>query len=486
MSNGYQQPQLDRLAITLIGISSLLLGIWAVKHTIALRNILLVLGVIASLIYCAYLWYSEKLKDSMSRIHAIPYLCIGLSLIWVVMHWIFFSKFPDQQFDELNSTWLRAALATIVGCGTGFVLQRWQKLTLLLWIGILLAFLVLFSEYIPKAISKNAFFAPDYFGYLFYAKFNGVLMGILCMTGLGGYFLDNVLRNQTAIDATSRSEQEPNLFSKTWIFVVTLLIFTGIALITYSFVFILDSRNGIGLAFILFGIWCLIAAMIFLTQFKKSHSSLKKICIGILILFAIGTVLFNFATFQNKVNKGWQNFIEDFKVAAQIDRYTHWQNPKLYGYPQNALGQTVTINNYERVAWGLVGLREIWSQPLGAGVLHRPYIAITQPGAYLTKTDDGDLLSTHSAWIELGLAFGPIYLGLIMMALLSIAIIAIRSSPQKMTVVSFVVMILILYLVGEATPKHGIEILYYFLGLLAALAAPQLKPINTHKFMNNA
>jgi hypothetical protein len=144
------------------------------------------------------------------------------------------------------------------------------------------------------------------------------------------------------------------------------------------------------------------------------------------------------------------------------------------GYPKNARGQTVTINNYERIAWGLAGLREIGKQPLGIGVLDHPFIATTQPNTYANKSDKGELLSTHSAWIELGLAFGWIYLGLIVMTLLSIAILALQSARQKITILSFTLMISALYLVGEATPKHGVEILYYFLGLLPALVIPQM------------
>jgi hypothetical protein len=299
-------------------------------------------------------------------------------------------------------------------------------------------------------------------------------MGIICITGLGGYLIDYFVRNYICQPVTSNQKQKDRQPSRTWLIGLLCFIFLGIAIILYSFVFIFDSRNGIGLALILFGIWALSLMIALLSQLKHGHYSLKKILTGIALLICIGIVFFNFAAYQHKVNKGWQTFIEDFKVAVQIDRYTHWQNPKVLGYPKNALGQTVTINNYERIAWGLAGLREIGKQPLGIGVLDHPFIATTQPNTYANKSDKGELLSTHSAWIELGLAFGWIYLGLIVMTLLSIAILALQSARQKITILSFTLMISALYLVGEATPKHGVEILYYFLGLLPALVIPQM------------
>ena len=50
---GTVKKRFNQLVVHLIFISSVLLGIWATKDTIALRNILLVLGTVLSLIYIA-------------------------------------------------------------------------------------------------------------------------------------------------------------------------------------------------------------------------------------------------------------------------------------------------------------------------------------------------------------------------------------------------------------------------------------------------
>ena len=57
----------------LIGCSTVLLGIWAMQNTIALRNILLVVGAVCSLIY----WYQNYkvglfARDRLSWFHWMP------------------------------------------------------------------------------------------------------------------------------------------------------------------------------------------------------------------------------------------------------------------------------------------------------------------------------------------------------------------------------------------------------------------------------
>jgi hypothetical protein len=92
-------------------ISSILLGIWATLHTIALRNILLLLGKDVAISYWID-WikaYKVEIKDISKRLEAlnwIPFLLFGLVFKWVVIHYLFLSQFPEKQWKELTSTWL--------------------------------------------------------------------------------------------------------------------------------------------------------------------------------------------------------------------------------------------------------------------------------------------------------------------------------------------------------------------------------------------
>ena len=187
-------PSKDVLGYCLIILSSVLLGIWAVKGTIALRNSLLGIETILSTIYCMRFFKANKHKIPLKN--WTPLIFLGLMFCWVIFHYFFLTRFPEQQFHELTSTWLRSFLAVIVGVGTGLAIIKRPKAIQLLWIGILLSFAYLFYQYIPKAIALNTLFAPDYANYIFYGKISGVLAGTILVVGLLGTMADAIRRGQ--------------------------------------------------------------------------------------------------------------------------------------------------------------------------------------------------------------------------------------------------------------------------------------------------
>ena len=156
---GTANIRFNQLGFSLIFISSVLLGIWATKDTIALRNILLVLGTVLSLIYITLEFKQHHLASQLTLKTCVPLILIGLMFVWVVFHYFFLSRYPELQYDELKSTWLRSFLAVILGLGTGLAVRKTPKLIHLLWLGILASFLVLFNQYIPIALAKKSLFA---------------------------------------------------------------------------------------------------------------------------------------------------------------------------------------------------------------------------------------------------------------------------------------------------------------------------------------
>ncbi len=105
---------------------------------------------------------------------------------------LFFSVDPIAQLYELNSTWLRALLASIVGLGAELALRNYPNRLNLLWLGILIAFLVLYYKYIPRALAQNKMLVPDYDHYLFHLKINTVLMGMILVAGIDGALQDHL------------------------------------------------------------------------------------------------------------------------------------------------------------------------------------------------------------------------------------------------------------------------------------------------------
>jgi hypothetical protein len=177
-----------------------------------------------------------------------------------------------------------------------------------------------------------------------------------------------------------------------------------------------------------------------------------------------------FAYLQTTVNKGWDNFLEDARIAVQIDRYDNWQNLAQIGYPRRKDGQTITNSNYERIAWAIAGSRAIMTYPQGVGILAFPFVKHPQAPTKMVVGLNADGIATHSGWVELGLAFGIPMLALIFSALFLTFLDAARQPyPVRMTILGFVVLIISLYTVSEVATKHGIEILFYFLALMPSL-----------------
>lgn len=435
-------------------LSSILLGIWAAKETIALRNILLVGGTLLSISYIAKEFKRSNLKEQCDFWRLLPFVFLALAFVWVACHYFLFAIDPDQQLKELKSTWLRVLMASIVGVGTGLALRNHPNRLNLLWVGIFVAFIVLFYQYIPRALTQQKLLVPDYDHYLFHLKINTVLMGTVLLAGIDGALFDHL----RSIGFQWRYFR----FS----FLLYWLIGTVMAL--WSFVYIVDARNGIGLSTILYSFW-FICALVILIRGQIKQFNLRG---WLLFLFASAGLLLiiYFGFLQTKLNSGWTTLLADAKVAVQIDRYPNWQNPPQLGYPKRDDGQTVTVNTYERVAWATAGSRAILQYPAGVGILAYPFAMHPKRPANMQSAAGIPGIATHSGWVELGLAFGIPMVALIFATLILTFVNAIHQDfPAKMTVLGFCILIVCLYTVGEVAIDHGLEILFFILALLPAL-----------------
>jgi len=437
----------DFLGWALIIFSSVLLGIWAVRETIALRIGLLGVGTILSLVYCVRFF-----KNNPPRIPPkkwIPFILLGLMLCWVVVHYLFFSRFPDIQLHELISTWLRSGLAAILALGTGLALSKRPTAINCLWVGILASFAHLFYQYIPKAIASNSLFAIDYGYYIYSLKINGVLMGTILVVGLLGTIVDTIRR-------AKRQE----------VLLVGLLGLSSTIAVLYSFVFIFDTRNGVGLAVIMFAIVLLMVigrVLCLLFLIRGGQGALTLLALMICIAGVVGWL----GGEHVKHNPGWSTMWEDTKTSIQVEKYPNWQNIAVMGFPQNATGEVVKGNTYERLAWAIAGAQIFLPEnPLGLGLLKQSFPKLVKE----KYPNSGEILGSHSAWVDIALAFGYPGLTLLLGALLATAYLSIYSrSPFRSLGSLLSVGLLLLYTVGELNSQHSIEILYFLTSLISAL-----------------
>ena len=452
----------DTLGLALILINTVLLGIWAVKDTIALRNFLLCVGSLLSIFFIALQIKDGLLSIKVSAVRFIPLLLVFLMFGWVVFHYFFLSQYPQVQLHELQSTWFRSFLSVIVGVGMALALLKHPRAFLLMWLGAIASFIFLFFQYLPKAYLTHSLYAVDWYGgyYIYIGKNNAVLMGTLLVAGLGGAMLDQIRLGKV---------RRPYGCLAWCIFALILILF--------DYVFILDTRNGIGLAVLIMFIWLLLGIKFLLQSGTlKMFKHLRLIGIGFVFLLAFVALTVQ----QIRYNSGWSSLLEDAKVAVQVDKYPHWQNDRKWGYPQNALGREVNNSNYERVAWATVGVGLIARHPLGIGVGDGSFAKLLEQEGYINPPH-----STHSAWVELGMTYGVPGLVLLLGSLFGILLVdlVVPKSQNQVFIISLGFGISMLYAVGELNTKHGCEVLMYFLALLSTLL-PFLRA-NSNNLLNN-
>jgi hypothetical protein len=441
----------DKLGGVLIVISSILFGIFAVKHTIALRNILLWFGAFLSIGYLVHQWGDINFRKAVTLRKSLPLIILSGIFVWIIFHYLFLSRYPQEQFKELTSTWLRSALSLFLAVGTAVAIRKKLRYAILLWVGIFTSLLFLIVQYIFQAITSNNFFTIGYGGYIFHLKVNTVLVGSLMVSGLTGCLF---------INETHRSQFDQK-FTK-WFWLISMLV------TQYIYVFALGARSGFALNVIVLGIafiWTIVAAnKEGSTNFIEKISKNDKVMVLVIFIFLAGFG----GALENKAGV-WHSFFDDVRVGLQVNKYDNWRDPETLGYPESSPGRGVIATTYERVAWPTAGLTIFAPQnPLGVGVMSRlfPRLLEEKYGKYINT-----IPATHSAWVDITLSYGVP--GIILL-LLPLFWVVWRSISMKDSMGGFIFIlansILLIYLVSEVGIQHGIEFLIYLIAFLSGLS----------------
>jgi hypothetical protein len=139
-------------------------------------------------------------------------------------------------------------MATIVGFATGLALRNFPNRLNLLWLGIFIAFIVLFYQYIPGALAQQKILVSNHDYYLFHHKINTVMMGIILLAGIDGVLFDHLR----------------SIGFRWSYFRLSCLLYwpIGSVMLLWLFVYIVNARNRIGLSTILYSFWFLFTFII--------------------------------------------------------------------------------------------------------------------------------------------------------------------------------------------------------------------------------
>lgn len=436
------------LRVAIISIGVLLLTIWCLRNSIALRNVLLAFGALIGILIITNKTLRDPNNYLQNRVGASEVRVLSLAPVifavmffgWVIIHFVFFSSEVSLQLQELKGTWLRTVLALITGSAIGLVTGNSVRTPNFLWMGIYCSFIYLLFDYLfALRGSQSLFMAEYYFSSPFGNKINSVLMGGLFIGAACG----------SSAYAIEYLEKQPRALHIFWL--------SGSALVLFAYTKIIDTRNGIGLALILISAWLTYIAF---KKIKKMNF-FQAICAILVPILVLGF----FIQEHLAHNKGWNHFLEDVEVGLQIDQIPNWQDIKGLGYPNTLAGEPVYPNNYERTAWAAAGVKSLLQNPLGFGLLEHSL-------GYLIKHQypKATVMSSHSGWIDFGLAFGIPGLTLILGSLASIIFLALKSnSVNSLPIIWIAASLLLTFTVAETSSKHSIEILFFFIGLLTLL-----------------
>ena len=434
----------DPLGALLIAVNSLLLGIWVLRGTIALRNILLVAGFLISVIYIVRLIRRRLWSPAVCKLQLwLPVLMIACLFAWVIFHYFFLSMDPISHLQEIKSTWFRAFLAWVMAFVCALAILRVPNRLSWLALGLLSNFAGLIVEYIPLAIQKKqmANVLPVVDNYL-QGKIYAVALGALYLGGVLG-LVSTKIAGQTRLS---------------W----RIVIYWSLCLIPifYSYIYIADTRNGVGVSVLLFLGW-LLWILFYVRKnfdFVRQHFSLWKMtfifCIALVIMLgAIGL--------QSKQNKGWSSNLDDALIAIQIDKYNNWQNPPVLGYPP----EVKAINTYERAAWFVAALSVIPDRLLGDGTLKYAF-----GRAIKDRYPQSNLFISHSPWLDFTLSLGIPGIFCLLGSLLTTCYLSFNYKESLTHYVRWMSLsILLTYLVAELFNQAAFEILIYVCGFLPGL-----------------
>ena len=361
--------------LTLWGLPAwmfLLCFIYPIPHTIALRNVLLGVGL------CASLWLIAQNRPAgeewlaLRRFRGAGWV-LALLTLWLAVQSTFISPYPQAALRMLRGDWLVvlsvagvalcAVLAARQDCGhrllSAFVFALCAHI---LW---LLAFQVavwLQTGIYPMGITPFAH--KDYQRML--------------VTTLAALLLASLV---------ARAARRRVFFGLPWRMTALMLLLACGAAAT------LQSRNALIIVVAL-----LVLALALYAKCERKRSARRTVTIGVVLLLFGALVVW----FGVRSDARWKEFGEAAAVAFDTTHNLGWLDESKVPRPRTSNGQPVDHSAYMRLAWAKVGLEQVQVYPWGLGYGHKAFgWAVNR--SYNAQTGHE---SSHSGLLDFTLANG--------------------------------------------------------------------------------
>ena len=440
-SQQFNSGALYILSWLMVCCGMILVLIWPVIHTMALRNILLFTGGFIGA------WYVIRERFNVYQKPALPLLFIFLLFMWVAIHYFLFAHNPGLELAQIEGTWLRVLLACLLGVGTGLFARHHQRAQHVIWAGIFLFVIIFYIDYASVSFAVNNWAIPYHVELGFYGLkvavlyFGMITLAVCC--GVISYNIKHAKKNYGAKLLISIS-------------------YTGLTFLTFVLV---EDKSGVALGLIL--MFSLL--VIYLVNASKSFIS------NAIVLTFIGIICFS-SYWHLKNTPQWDNFLATVAAGVQIDKYPNWQDIRIYGLPKLADGTEVRESPYVRTASATVGLKLLIENPWGYGLVDESF-------KYLTKEKFPNAKSlsqpaSQSGWIDFSLGLGMPGL-LLTWAAIALAIYYSFKQDSLWSYCSRWILAgtFLVWVVADVSSHHFVETLFYLIALLSAGNIPVIAKI---------
>ncbi|TAK91730.1 MAG: hypothetical protein EPO06_03235 [Burkholderiaceae bacterium] len=343
--------------------------IYPIPHTIALRNLLLLIGM-AALLYAL----RPTLRLPSASLARTALVILGLLSAWLVLQTSMLSLDPQESFSALRGDWLIVCIVCSLGLLTGALVEHGTQpelnaahLISAVAIAGLAHMVWLLGYQMWLATSSQSFWGQTPFA----AKdYQGVIANFLLALLLAEAVYRSVWNR--------RCLPWPNLLL--WLaLVVTCL---GSISILARIAVIVDV------------VLVIATCLAYMTSIRLSRKKWAHLAL-------VATVTLALTAWSVGLDKRWTSFLSSAKVATQIDTQRYWldltQPP-----PRDANGDVIEESAYLRTAWATVALREIQRHPLGVGYGHKAF-GIAVKAHYGVQNG---LETSHSGLLDFTLANG--------------------------------------------------------------------------------
>lgn len=430
----------------LVGVVAFLLAIWPLPNSIALRQLLLLGGVLVAV---------SVLPSEVACLDNRKNWSIWLFFsffLWLLFHFFLLPTNTGEQLYELRGDWLRAFLASLIGLAVGLLFskqgndRRNLAMESTFIAGLSGTIVIYVARYAWEVLQTGQWIHKDFYMEPYLGKTPMVVFGSVFLCGLFA---------RLSNDLSPREKSVWNAISLLAIFLVG---------ITYYFS---NTKNG----FLVFIFIFLVYTWRLLRNHARSRTSDKLIFLLVLI------VLIGFLKTHINSNPSWLNFYADVKAGNDIENNQNWKNADMYPLPVNGNGQTANGSTYERSAWATAGSILVREHPLGYGLINHSFGALA-----LQKWDDfykpvGKYRhASHSGWLDFTLGFGiP---GLILV-LLPMWVSFFRAANRIGFWFEFVrwsvPVVTIVFTITEVCTGHFIEFLFFYVALTSGITVNKKK-----------